>query len=151
MSGSNPAADTLRLMRELFDLNQVLLDLEREEQPGTVVDLMALVIHETVGYASHIAPWWTGTLALSHRGEVENLPGQVVGYVYLDPSAVNPVSGGRPVDYGPVAHESQPWMDWTVEWLLDEILVDLDDKIIAALADHIAQRAGAGAERIFAL
>lgn len=111
---------------------------------------MALFISNTVDFARSVAPYWTGTLAFSHRGEIENMPGQIVAYMYLDPTAVNPVTGNRPVDYGPVVHESQPWIDWTMEWLMDEILVDTEDRIIDLLYDAVFN-SGSGPERIFSI
>lgn len=143
--------ETWELQRTLFLLSQELLRLEQQQAPASLVEVMALFLEKTVDYASGIAPWWTGSLSRSHRGELESLPGQVIGYLYLDPGVINPITGNRPVDYGPVVHEDQPWMDWTTEWLIDEVLADTGDDVLEALAQQIAASLGMGPERMFSL
>ncbi|MEM7344586.1 MAG: hypothetical protein AAF485_10110 [Chloroflexota bacterium] len=46
----------------------------------------------------------TGTLRASHRMQVRGKRGRV----FIDPDAVNPQSGEKPVDYGPIEHSHGP-------------------------------------------
>ena len=78
------------------------------------------------GEAQTRSPYLTGTLAFAHTGEVYDIDGGAEGRVYIDPSIVNPVFGGRPAEYGIDVHQRKPWFDNTFsqegETILNEML-----------------------------
>lgn len=53
-------------------------------------------------YATSITHVDTGTLRIAHRPEVDK--SRLRGTVSIDPSAVNPRTGERAADYGPIEH-----------------------------------------------
>lgn len=132
---------TLRIEAEL-DISQlwdVFLDMQgalwemTQARPVSYETLISKVLYEAVNYAVLVAPYMTGTLASSHRGEVYYRDDWLVGEIYLDPSVVNPLNYAKPVEYGQVVHQSQPWLDWTMQWLEEEVL----DGLETDLADHV--------------
>ena len=60
---------------------------------GEAVRYTTLATHR---YAVPLTPVDTGAWRASHRPEV----GGLTGRIFIDPSATNPESDGRPVDYG---------------------------------------------------
>lgn len=62
---------------------------------GTMIRNTTVYTHSEAVKVTHVD---TGTLRASHRMQITN----VRGLVFIDPSAVNPRSGAKPVDYGPV-------------------------------------------------
>jgi hypothetical protein len=124
--------------RAIQKFHQRALRLMSDTPPATVVSVMARLTEITVDYATGIAPYYTGTLASSHRGEIEVGSGFVEGVIHLDPSVTNPVLGGKPVEYGPVVHTSQPWLlEWTVDWLIHDLLPDTGDRLLDAIIDYL--------------
>lgn len=127
----------------VFNLHQRCLRLISETPPLDLVAVMARLTMMTVAYASGVAPYYTGTLASSHRGDVETGPGTITGTIFLDPSVTNPVLGGKPAVYGPEVHVSRPWLlEWTMDWLIHDLLPDTGDEILDAVLDYLVSTYG---------
>lgn len=129
--------------REIQEFHQRNLRLISKTPPASIVSVMAKVAELTVAYATGIAPYLTGTLAYSHRGELEVGNGYVNAIIFLDPTVVNPVFGGKPVDYGPRVQEDQPWLlEWTTDWLINDLLPNTGDELLDALIDYLVLNYG---------
>lgn len=127
----------------VFRFHQRGLRLMSETPPLSLVSVMARLTMLTVEFAAGIAPYYTGTLAASHRGEVETGPGTITGVIFLDPSITNPVLGGKPVEYGPEVHVSQPWLlEWTMDWLIHDLLPETGDEILDAVLEYLVSAYG---------
>lgn len=71
------------------------------------------------------SPYLTGTLAFAHTGEVYGIDDGAEGRIYIDPSIVNPVFGGRPADYGIEVHQRKPWFDDTMSQDGEAVMVEM--------------------------
>jgi hypothetical protein len=99
---------------------------------GALDDSVAGVTARLADIAADLAPYDTGALSRSHAWAIEG--GQ--GRVYLDPAAINWQSGGRPVEYGPIVHEQQPWLEWTMVQA-PAILAEEGRSLVANLAEGL--------------
>lgn len=109
--------NNLAAMDALQDANRAALRLMSGQGAGfsALEAKMGEVLIPIIDTAQDNSPYLTGTLSLSHRGEVFTEGASVVGFVYLDESVENPLNFQSPAIYGPIVHKSQPWLDWTVD------------------------------------
>lgn len=77
-----------------------------ERKGDLVVRMVARATRRTEEVAEKKAPWLTGSLSKSHRGQLFD----GAGHVFIDPNTVNPILGGKPSEYGPVVHGREPWI-----------------------------------------
>ena len=97
-------------MLALWDLRNRLQVAQRQLQtvgPTATVRMLAFIVDEYDEVWEERAPFLTGTLASATRSQVVFDTGRV----FIDPATVNPIMGGRPVDYGPQVHERRPWVE----------------------------------------
>jgi hypothetical protein len=85
----------------LQEAQRANLSLIRTLQPGGALEA-AVKAGTTLAQQAAVrkTPVDTGSLRASHRINIQGLRGMV----YIDPSAKNPRSGGKPADYGPIVH-----------------------------------------------
>lgn len=84
--------------------------------------------------AQAISPYLYGVLQGAHRGTVTPEPDGATGRLFIDPSVVHPVLGGRPVVYGTEIHnEDRPWMQTAFAQLEDSIAQGIIDDTTAAV------------------
>lgn len=57
---------------------------------------------EMLEYVRNITHKWTGTLAASHRLKTEVSGNTLRGLLYIDPGAINPITGIPAAKYGPI-------------------------------------------------
>jgi len=76
-----------------------------EHSLGRLVQMVTL---QASIHMSRIAPYLTGTLRAAHR---ERMLEAALGEVFIDPTVINPILGGRPVEYGAMVHQV-PGKDW---------------------------------------
>lgn len=98
-----------RAMFDLWELRDKLHAAQRELEttgPTATVRMLAFVVNEYGEAWEDNAPFLTGTLASSTREIVIFNTGRV----FIDPANVNPILGGKPVDYGPKVHQRKPWV-----------------------------------------
>lgn len=84
------------------------------------------------------APRLTGTLASATREQVFDAQGKI----NIDPTAVNPVFGGRPADYGPVVHSRYPWVDQVVGQDAPRILVQAGEDFFGEIDEEYRKELG---------
>ncbi len=77
--------------------------------------------------ASENAPRLTGTLAAAHHAKWESGRGDA----FVDPTAVNPVFGGKPAEYGVLVHGRKPWLQETVDKDAPEIMDDFIHRLMS--------------------
>lgn len=105
-----------------------ILEGENDQLLGDV----AAVGGPTLDFAQDLSPVLTGTLRSAHRGEVNEVAGipyRVLFELFIDPDVINPVTGDRPVRYGPVVHEAFPWFLITRDWFEDNILEIIENRL----------------------
>lgn len=94
-------------------------------------EIQGAIKDATIGaqrYAINITHVDTGSLRASHRMKIQGLH----GYVYIDPRAVNPRSGQRPVIYGFYENKrggEHAFYDRTVEEYGGEVVETVDKRI----------------------
>jgi hypothetical protein len=113
--------------RALLELRRRNREALRVITPGEsgLDDLIADATLQLRDAAERNAPRLTGALARAHRGQFADL----VGRVFIDPSAQNPVSGGFPAEYGPVVHGRKPWMAEAVARDAPRILIATGERL----------------------
>lgn len=85
---------------------------------------------------SGAAPVDTGTLRSSHRGEVDAYGGEVVGTVFIDPSARNPVNQGQPAVYGEIyAGVFGNWFERVADVHGEGVLDRMEQNILGRIGD----------------
>jgi hypothetical protein len=97
-------------MFALWDLRNRLHEASRQLQTTgqtAVVRMLAFVTSEYGEAWEESAPFLTGSLASATREQVIFDTGRV----FIDPSTVNPILGGRPSEYGPTVHMRRPWVE----------------------------------------
>lgn len=98
-------------MFALWDLRNRLHEANRQlEATGetAVVRMLAFITSEYGEKWEEESPFLTGSLASATREQVIFDTGRV----FIDPSTVNPILGGKPSEYGPKVHdERNPWVE----------------------------------------
>lgn len=84
------------------------------------------------------APRQTGTLAAATREQIFDAEGKV----FIDPTVVNPVFGGRPVDYGPVVHSRNPWVDRVFSQDAPKILSSAGERFFGEIDEEYRRELG---------
>lgn len=99
-----------RSMDALWDLRrrhrEAIRALAEDDSRSAVTRMVAFVTAELGEAWEKVAPRLTGTLASATREQYFAGKGQV----FIDPTVVNPILGGRPAVYGPVVHDRRPWV-----------------------------------------
>ena len=122
-----------RLYKEAADgLNYFIVD---HVGAFTVPGRMAVAAERIREEGRRTSPYYTGTLALSHRATVEveqpsDTTEVVTARIFIDPDIVNPILGGHPAVYGIEVNDRKPWWDDLWLFTLDEanngLLADLE-------------------------
>ena len=102
----------------------------------TLLGIMTEQVLHLANYAASISPWLYGVLSSAHRSVAVPVSSEeIVGTVYIDPSVVHPVLGGRPVVYGVEVHDRKPWMQQALEHKEQAIYDAFGDGIILAIEE----------------
>jgi len=131
---------SLSIELELNNLQKVmyanLKTLQDIESGGDAVQAgLAYAAGELSIEASEVAPFLYGVLSSAHRGEVKGK----MARVFIDPSVVHPVLGGKPAQYGAELHESgRPWFQWTLERHGERVTKEAGNQITAVLGGYWA-------------
>lgn len=103
---SEIAAESLRQLEELRQAHHEATRLLQTGGNTAVTRMLAFVAYELGEIWHRDSPRLTGTLASAEREQVFNDQARI----FLDPTVVNPVFGGRPEIYGPIVHQRKPWV-----------------------------------------
>lgn len=120
-----PLNEAQAAMRQLFQLrnsNREALQEIFAAEGASIRGILAYATDEVSEVASQLAPWLTGTLSSAHRSKLQEHNSQLAGVVYISRHVQNPVFGGYPADYGVTVHQNQPWFEWTVLAVQEEVL-----------------------------
>lgn len=99
---------SMRAIEELRRRNQRAIKELEVTGRTAVTRMLAFVTGKFAEAWEKEAPRLTGSLAGATTGEVNQ--GQATGQVFVNPSVVNPVFGGKPSVYGVAVHERKPWV-----------------------------------------
>lgn len=125
--------NNLAAMDALQDANRAALRYIEQGGRSHLEGVMGQALIPIIDTAQDNSPYLTGTLSLSHRGEVYSEGASVVGFVFLDDSVENPLNFQSPAVYGPIVHRSQPWLDWTVEATREPTMEALGEAVFAQI------------------
>lgn len=101
-----------------------------------LVKVVAISGGKVLDFARRESPFLTGTLSSAHRGEIEEVSGllyRVLFDLFIDENVVNPVTGDKPVEYGPVVHRAFPWFLITLDWFEANLLDILEDELLVTI------------------
>lgn len=122
-------------IQDIVAANRATRDLLRQmRDTGEEGIQWQVVAHGVLRFQSEAqtrSPYLTGTLAFAHTGEIRADGNAVEGTVFIDPSVVNPVFGGRPAEYGTDVHRRKPWFNNAYEQAKETIV----DEMLAMAAD----------------
>lgn len=119
-----------RSLQEIEELRERHREAFKAIDPGTLgspaEQMIFFIIDEGGEVWEATAPRQTGTLAMATRERLDDGSGRI----FIDPGVSNPISGGLPVVYGPVAHERTPWVDSLANVTLPGIMFRASEKFL---------------------
>ena len=117
-------------LQDIMRANQMAVAAVADNEASAAGRMLAGVTGEVLEALRARSPILYGVLRMAHRAEIS----PTKGHIFIDPTVVHPVLGGRPVIYGAKLHrEGRPWFDQTVQQDVPEILA----KYTADFVDEI--------------
>lgn len=122
--------------------NRVMLEEGASDSQLELLERLAYaaILQFTDVTAYGYSPVLTGTLRSAHRADVlvqgstiaggAMFNGTITAFMYIDPSVINPVYGGRPAVYGEEVRQRNDWISRAANAHLDAILAPMIDLMV---------------------